>query len=138
MNALSNAAKLREAFARWNESKGSDPSMWDDYTTEDLCIRSLGDGKNGLDFSCARKGQDQMHQYLKELTDAFEMVHWTLKDTIAQDDRVVGVGVTAWTHKASGQTVETPVVVICRFRGDRVCEYQEFYDTAALADVAGQ
>lgn len=58
-----------------------------------------------------------MRQYLKELTDAFQMVHWTLNDTIAQDDRVVGVGVTAWTHKASGQTVETPVVVICRFRG---------------------
>ncbi|NOC47010.1 MULTISPECIES: nuclear transport factor 2 family protein [unclassified Ruegeria] len=138
MNALSNAAKLREAFSRWNESKGSNLKMWDDYTTDDICIRSLGEGKNGLDFSCARKGQGQMHQYLKELTDAFEMVHWTLKDTIAQDDRVVGVGVTAWTHKASGQKVETPVVVICKFCGDRVCEYQEFYDTAALAAVTGQ
>ena len=137
MNALSNAAKLREAFARWNDSKGSDLSMWDNYTTEDICIRSLADGKNGLDFSCTRKKRDQMHQYLKELTGAFQMVHWTLNETIAQDDRVVGLGVTAWTHRASGRTVETPVVVICRFRGDRVCEYQEFYDTAALAAVTG-
>lgn len=137
MNTLSNTAKLREAYARWNDSKGTDLSMWDEYTTEDICIRSLGGGQYGLDFSNARSGRDQMHAYLKDLTDAFEMIHWTLKDTVAQDDRVVGIGVTAWTHKASGRSVETPVVVICRFRDGRVCEYEELYDTAALVAVNG-
>ena len=74
---------------------------------------------------------------MKDLTDAFEMIHWTLKDTVAQNDRSVGIGVTAWTHKASSQSIETPVAVICGFRDGRVCEYEELYDTAALAALTG-
>ncbi|TMV05562.1 nuclear transport factor 2 family protein [Ruegeria sediminis] len=137
MDTQANVGRLYEAYAKWNDTKGSDLSMWDEYTTEDLCLRSLGDGQYGLEFSCARDGRAQMRAYLEELTGAFEMEHWTLQDTIAQDDRVVGMGVTAWTHKASGKRVETRVVIICRFRGNRVCEYEELYDTAAVAAAAG-
>lgn len=138
MNVQSNADILRSAYARWDETKGSDLTLWDDYTTEDFCLRSLGQGREGIDFSCARDGRAQLHDYLKDLTDAFEMEHWTLKDTISEGDRVVGIGVTAWTHKATGNRVETPVVIICRFRDGLMCEYEEFYDTAMVAEAATQ
>lgn len=133
MDVQSNAEMLRTAFAQWNECKGTDLTIWDQYTTDDLRMCSLGGGHYGLNFSCARNGRAQMHAYLKDLTYAFEMQHWTLHDTIAQDDRVVGIGSTAWTHKATGKRAETPIVVICRFRDGLVCEYEEFYDTAAVA-----
>ncbi|MCG7520548.1 nuclear transport factor 2 family protein [Ruegeria sp. Ofav3-42] len=136
MDTQSNVEKLRAAFAAWNDSKASDIGMWEKYTTQDLCIRSLGRGQYGLDFSCSRDGHAELKEYLEDLTGAFRMEHWTLKDTIAQDDRVVGIGVTAWTNKKTGRTVETPIVIICRFRDGLVCKYEEYYDTAAFAAAA--
>lgn len=135
MDTQRNVEKMRKAFAEWNDSKASDVGMWEKYTTEDLCMRSLGRGQYGLDFSCSRDGRAEMQEYLEDLTSAFEMQHWTLKDTIAQDDRVVGIGVCAWTYKETGKTVETPIVIICSFRDGLVCEYEEFYDTAAVSAV---
>ncbi|WP_420585652.1 nuclear transport factor 2 family protein [Ruegeria sp.] len=135
MDTQSNVEKMRKAFAEWNDCKASDVGMWEKYTTEDLCMRSLGRGQYGLEFSCSRDGRAEMQEYLEDLTRAFEMQHWTLKDTIAQDDRVVGIGTCAWTHKDTGKTVETPIVIICRFRDGLVCEYEEYYDTAAVAAV---
>ncbi len=133
MDVESNVEKLRTAFAMWDACKGSDLTMWNQYTTEDICMRSLGDGHHGLDFSCLRRGQGQMREYLGDLTDAFEMQHWTLLETIAQGDKVVGIGSTAWVHKATKKRAETRVVVICRFRKGLVCEYEEYFDTAAVA-----
>jgi ketosteroid isomerase-like protein len=135
MDTQGNVKKMWKAFEEWNACKASDVEMWEKYTTEDLCMRSLGRGKYGLDFSCERNGREEMQEYLEDLTRAFTMEHWTLKDTIAQDDRVVGLGVCAWTHKDSGKTVETPIVIICRFRDGLVCEYDEYYDTAAVSAV---
>ena len=133
MSVDENSRKLRQAYERWNATKGTDLTMWDEHVTDDICIRSLGRGEHGLTFSCTRRGRPEMHAYLKELTDTFEMQHWTLQETIAQGDQVVGLGLTAWTCRATGKTAETPVVVICRFRDGLVCEYQEFYDTAAIS-----
>ncbi|MCA0929794.1 nuclear transport factor 2 family protein [Ruegeria profundi] len=133
MSTQSNVETMRKAFTEWNDCKASDIRMWEKYTTTDLRLRSLGQGQNRLDFSRARDGQTQMLEYLTELTTAFEMQHWTLKDTIAQDDRVVGIGVCAWRHRGTGKTIETPIVIICRFHDGRICEYDEFYDTAAVS-----
>lgn len=137
MTDQSNAGRLREAYARWNDCKGTDPEMWDAYTTEDLKLQSLAGGKYGLAFSAARDGRAEMHGYLRELTEAFRMEHWTLRETVSEGDRVVGIGTTAWTSKATGKTFETPIVVVCRFRDGCICEYHEFFDTAAVAACVG-
>ncbi|MEM7076940.1 MAG: nuclear transport factor 2 family protein [Pseudomonadota bacterium] len=135
MSDTSNADILREAMARWDACKGSDLDMWDDYTTEDVRIQSLGEGNYGIAFSSARDGQQQLHDYLKELTDTFEMEHWTLQETVSEGDRVIGIGTTAWTFKGTGKRVETNIVVVCRFRDGKICALHEFYDTAAVAEV---
>ncbi|MBY6140283.1 nuclear transport factor 2 family protein [Leisingera daeponensis] len=133
MPGQSNADILREAMARWNDCKAGDLTMWDEYTSEDMCLRSMGEGQHGINFSSARNGREQMHSYLAELTNAFEMEHWTLEETVSEGDRVVGLGTTAWTCKATGKRVETPIVLVCRFRGGRICELHEFYDSASVA-----
>ncbi|QAX31539.1 nuclear transport factor 2 family protein [Leisingera sp. NJS204] len=133
MKGLSNAEILREAMTRWNGCKAGDLAMWDDYTTEDMCMRSMGEGAHGLDFSAARNGRAQLRSYLSELTSAFEMEHWTLEETVSEGDRVVGLGTTAWTCKATGKRVETPVAIVCRFRDGRICDLHEFYDSASVA-----
>ncbi|MFY0308501.1 nuclear transport factor 2 family protein [Leisingera sp. D0M16] len=136
MSGQSNAEILREAMGRWNACKAGDLAMWDDYTSEDMCLRSLAEGGHGLDFSAARNGREELRSYLSELTSAFEMEHWTLEETVSEGDRVVGLGTTAWTCKATGKRVETPIAVVCRFRDGRICELHEFYDTASVAAAA--
>ena len=64
------------------------------------------------------------------------MEHWTLEETVSEGDRVVGLGTTAWTCKATGKRVETHIAVVCRFRYGRICELHEFYDTASVAAAA--
>ncbi|MFW8633771.1 nuclear transport factor 2 family protein [Cribrihabitans pelagius] len=133
MKEQTNAEILREAYARWDACKGADLAMWDDYVTEGIKLYSMAAGAHGLDFSTARSGRDELHSYLRELTSAFEMEHWTMHETISEGDRVVGLGVTAWICKATGKRVETPVAIVCKFRGRQVCECREFYDSASLA-----
>jgi hypothetical protein len=131
-----NAAVLREAFGRWNDT-GGDVSVWDDYATEDVMLRSLGSGRPGMEFTAARAGRAALRAYLAGLTEAFRMVHWTLEETVAQDDTVVGIGRTAWVHRGTGRTADTPVVVVARFRDGRIRALDEYYDTAAVAVAAG-
>ncbi len=135
MESQSNAETLRRVYARWSASKGTDLSMWDDYATDDLRIRSLGEGQDGILFSAARKGRTQLRAYLEDLTQAYALEHWTLKETVSDGDGVIALADTGWTHRDSGKTFEAAVAIICRFRDGKVYDYQEFYDTDAFAAV---
>ena len=129
----SNAATLREAFGRWHETRGSDPSMWRDYVTEDFQLRSIADGAYNLQFTAKRRGRADFEAYLAGLTENLEMNEWSLQDTIAEGDRVVGLGQTTWTNRRTGRRFSTPIAIVTRFRDGRICEYMEYYDTAAVA-----
>lgn len=136
MAAKTNSEILMEAYGRWDACKGCDIELWHEYIHDDLVLHSMAEGQHGLDFSAPRNGREELRGYLKELTNLFEMEHWTLKETISQGDRVVGLGVTAWTCRTTGKRVETPVAVVCTFRDGKICEYHEFYDSAAVAAAA--
>lgn len=132
MDAQSNAETLRRAYECWSRSKGTDLSIWEALTTEDLSIRSLGNGAAGLSFSKARDGREGLQDYLKELTACYALEHWTLKKVVSEGDKVVAVADTAWTHRDSGRSFEAAVAIICRFRGGKVYAYEEFYDTSVF------
>src|SRR5262252_4493595 len=46
-----NAARLVDAFRRWDECKGKDSTMWTDLFAPHARIRSLGAGAAGLEFT---------------------------------------------------------------------------------------
>ena len=128
-----NAAILREAFGRWGESKGADPTMWRDYVTEDFKLWSIADGGYNLQFTAKRSGLAEFEDYLAGLTENLEMTDWRILDTIAEGDRVVGLGQMAWTNRKTGRTFSSAIAIVVRFRDGRICEYMEYFDTAAVA-----
>ena len=128
-----NVALMHEAWGRWESTKGADLSIWDDYMAEDFKLFSLSDGSAEVPFTVARNGLQELKEYLEGLTNAFAMDHWKIVETIAQGDRVVGIGTTGWKNKATGKAFVTPIVIVTRWRDGRICEYSEYYDTARVA-----
>jgi ketosteroid isomerase-like protein len=128
-----NAALLREAFDRWDKTKGSDPSMWRDYVTDDFKLWSIADGGYNLQFTAKRRGLDEFENYLAGLAENLAMDDWRLLDTIAEGDRVVGLGQMTWTNRKTGRRFSSPIAIVVRFRDGRICEYMEYFDTAAVA-----
>lgn len=128
-----NVRRLREAWAIWNESKGDSPSMWKEYMSEDVKLFSLSNGDHHAPFTAARQGYEEVELYLEGLVGTFSMDHWQIVDTVAEGDRVVGLGSTGWTHKETGKSFVTPIVIVTRSRNGKICEYAEYYDTAKVA-----
>ncbi|MGV6846766.1 MAG: nuclear transport factor 2 family protein [Marinibacterium sp.] len=131
-----NVARLHEAWDKWDQTKGADTSMWEDYMTDDIRLFSLAEGSGPLDFTAERSGIEEVRRYLDGLTSVFAMDFWRIDETVAQGDTVVGLGVTGWTGRDSGKTFVTPVVIVTRWRDGRIYEYREYYDTAKVAATA--
>lgn len=128
-----NVQRLREAWAKWNACKGDTPAMWKDYMAEDVKLFSLADGDTHAPFTCARQGFAEVELYLQGLVGAFSMDHWRIDETVAENDRVVGIGSTGWTCRETGKSFVTPIVIVTRWRNGKICDYGEYYDTAKVA-----
>jgi uncharacterized protein len=131
-----NTARLREAWEKWSATKGLDPAMWHDYVTDDLKLFSLADGDHYMPFTSYRTGRAALDDYLEGLISTFSMDLWQIDDTVAEGDRVVGIGSCGFTHKETGKSFVTPVVIVTQWRDGRICEYSEYYDTAKIAASA--
>jgi len=128
-----NVERMHEAWAKWNDTKGAEPSMWKDYMSDDVKLFSLSNGDQQTPFTAARHGFSEVEIYLKGLVGTFSMDHWRIDETVAEGDRVVGIGSTGWTHKQTGKSFVTPIVIVTRWREGMICEYSEYYDTAGIA-----
>ena len=73
--------------------------------------------------------------YLEGLVATFDMLHYTIDDYVAQGDRVVAIGSTAWQDRNTGKSFDTPKVDIWRLKDGRIVEFFEFYDTAKVQAV---
>lgn len=131
-----NVARLREAWTKWDDTKGEDTSMWRDFMTDDVCLYSLAEGGGDLGFTAACTGFDDVQGYLDGLTSVFAMDFWRIDETIAQGDTVVGLAETGWTNRETGRAFVTPVVIVSRWRDGKMYEYREYYDTAKVAAAA--
>lgn len=133
MSAEENVAILRGAYAKWSESKGKSFGAWLDIMADDAQLRSLAEGRGGVDFSAPRFSRAGVESYLRELDEAWAMVSHHMNEFIAQDDRVVVLGQVAWRHKITGQVAETPKVDVWRFSDGKAIDFFELYDTARMA-----
>ncbi|MEM9707531.1 MAG: nuclear transport factor 2 family protein [Pseudomonadota bacterium] len=134
MNETSeNAARLREAFAAWAADGGASIGMWRDYMHDDIRLFSLADGETGLQFTRQRRGYSQVVVYLEGLIANFRMNSWEIFETVSEGDRVVGIGRCGWTHRITGKSFLSPIVVVTRWRDGKMTEYGEYYDTAQVA-----
>ena len=128
----SNTEILQTAYAKWHDTKGGSVDHWLSILSDNVDFRSLADGEGGLNFTKTVESRADMERYFAGLTTDMEMIHYTVDQYIAQDDRVVAMGTTSWRVKATGKTFTTPKVDVVRFKDGQIISFFEYYDTAKI------
>jgi ketosteroid isomerase-like protein len=60
------------------------------------------------------------------------MIHYQTSVFVADGDRVVMLGSTAWRNRRTQRVVDTPKADLVTFRDGKIVDFSEFYDTAKL------
>ena len=82
-------------------------------------------------FAGNRSGTDAVARFFTELTDAEEITRFEPLEFIAEGDKVVVLGESEATVKATGKTYQTDWVHVFHVHDGKVKEFQEFFDNAA-------
>jgi len=136
MSIETNIEVLKEAYQFWNDNKEKAFENWMDLMADDVKLESIADGAKGLEFSKCCDCKDDVFRYFQVLAEDWEMIHYTVDEFIAQEDRVVVVGTCGWKNKKTNKTVETPKADIIRMKDSKIIEFYEFYDTAKAIAAA--
>ena len=131
-----NVAILKDAYQRWHDSKGASVDHWMNLMTDDIRFGSLAAGAAPLTFTRASSTKDEVRQYFAGLAADWEMNYFRVNEFIAQNDRVVVLCEISFRHKKSGKIAVSPKADVHRFRNGKICEFYEYYDTAAPAAAA--
>ena len=135
-DGAANVDILKEAYARWNDSKGQSVDHWMGLVAEDIQFGSLAQGAPEVAFLRSYSNRDALRGYFDALLSDWEMIHYTVGEFVAQGEVVVMRGSMAWRNKRTGKEVETPKIDFWRFRGGKVVEFYEYYDTARTIAAA--
>jgi ketosteroid isomerase-like protein len=104
--------------------------------TDDVRFGSLASGAAKMEFTHTSSSKEEVKQYFSQLTSQWEMIHYTIREYIAQGHRVVALGNCAFRNKQTCKILDTPKADFHRFRGGKICDFFEFYDTAQAISKA--
>jgi ketosteroid isomerase-like protein len=131
-----NVAILKDAYARWHETRGGSVAHWLDVVDHNISFGSLARGAPDEAFATNYDNREKLRAYFDGLLGGWTMIHFTVGEFVAQGDTVVMRGATAWRNKATGKEFETPKVDFWRFRDGKAVEFYKYYDTAAVLAAA--
>lgn len=132
----SNLASLKEAYRQWNDTRGASVDHWLNLMTDDVNFRSLTEGAKPMEFTRQSKSKDDVRRYFAGLAEDWEMNFYRIDEFIGQGNRIVALGCCSFKHRKTGKTLETPKADFVRFRGGKICEFFEFFDSARALAVA--
>ena len=89
----------------------------------------------GVPVSGTWHGREQVGQFFQTLSDTQEVRQLELREFVAQDDKVIVLGHYAWHVKSTGREWESDFAHVLSVRDGKVTRFQEYADTAALADA---
>lgn len=133
---VANKAILDQIYRRWHETRGGSLDEFFEIFGEEINWGSLAHGEAPVSFTARAIGKGKVRGYFAGLLEGWSMIYYRVDHLIAEGDRVVMVGATAWTNKATGKTCDTPKVDVWRFHEGRAVEFFEYYDTAKLLAAA--
>ena len=82
-------------------------------------------------FAGSRSGKQAVGEFFGQLAGAEDITRFEPLEFIAQGDKVVVLGDSAATVKATGRSYETDWVHVFHLRDGKIHEFQEFFDNAA-------
>lgn len=128
-----NVAIIKDAYQRWNDSKGASVDHWMNLMTDDIRFGSLAGGAEPMTFTRASSSKNEVRGYFSGLSDNWEMIYYRVNEIITQNDRVVALCEVSFRNKRTGKLAGGPKADVHRIRDGKICEFFEYYDTAALA-----
>jgi ketosteroid isomerase-like protein len=135
-NEPKNVDILKEAYARWHDSKGGSVDHWMGLVADDIQFGSLPEGAPPVAFATRYTNRDALRGYFEGLLSDWEMIHYTVDEFVAQGECVFMRGSTAWRNKRTGKAVDTPKADFWRFRDGKAVEFYEYFDTARVFAAA--
>jgi len=137
MSSEANVQLLKEAYRRWNDSKGGSVDHWfDSVIGPQISFGSILRGAEPLAFATQYDDRTKLRGYFDGLLSDWSMQHYTMNEYIAQGDAVIARGSCAWTNKRTGKLAETPKLDFWRFKDGKAGEFYEYFDSAAVAAAA--
>jgi uncharacterized protein len=130
-NPAENLAKLKQAYARWHESKGKD-LVWLDLMADDVRVLSLAAGRPGVEFTREVRSKEDLRRYLAGLDQDWEMIYYRPDEFIVDGDKIAVMAMTSWKNRTTGRTFESPKADFVIFKDGKIVGWYEFYDTAAV------
>jgi ketosteroid isomerase-like protein len=127
-----NLARLKDAYAQWDKSKGTNEQVWLDLMADNIRILSLAAGAPGAEFTREVRSKDDLRRYFQGLRDDWEMIHYTPDHFLVDGDRVSVLSTMRWRHRKTGGELNSPKADFIRFKDGKIVEFYEFYDTAAM------
>jgi len=123
---------LKEIYALWSKGDEKAISILLANLTPDINWCSIANGCEGAEFTRERNGIPGVQSYFEELSIDWEMIHFTVDEFVCEGERVVMLGSCGWRHKNTGSTIDTPKIDVWKTKGNQICEFREFYDTAKM------
>ena len=105
--AARNKALLAHRYKLWHETKGGSVNEWTEIVADNIAFGSLVEGRPAVLFTARIDGKQSLKGYFDGLLNGWSMIHYTVDHFIAEGDRVVMVGSTAWRNKATNKVCET-------------------------------
>jgi ketosteroid isomerase-like protein len=132
VHALKPAERLRDAYALWSESRGTDSDQWIDLLAETIEMRSVLTPDLPDDLAATRRSLSGALEYFQTLARDWEMIEFRPERFVDGGDDVVMVGRCAWRNRATGRIVDTPKVDIWHFENGKAVSFLEMFDSLAF------
>lgn len=135
MSTQDTISTLKEIYRLWSNGDQEAVSMLLDNLSDDVNWCSIADGCKGAEFTRERNGVAGVQSYFEELSNDWEMIHFTVDEFVCEGERVVMLGSCGWRHRASGNSIETPKIDVWKIKDNKIAEFREFYDTAKMMQI---
>ncbi len=85
-----------------------------------------------IPFGGLRKGLPAVKTYFKELEENMLFQKYEITEYVAENDKVVALGLYQAKVKPTNKTVTLPFVTVFTLKNEKIIKYEQFLDTATL------
>ena len=129
---LTPAGRLRQAYASWSQSGGTQSDHWIDLLADSIEMRSVLTPDLPDDLAANRRTLSGALEYFQTVARDWEMIDYIVERFVDGGDDVVMVGRCAWRNRATGRVIDTPKVDVWRFQDGKAVSFLEMFDSLAF------
>ena len=132
-----NLKNLKAGYRAWGKSKATaNIAPLQALMANSFRIASMDESAPGLAFAKDRSSKAQSLAYLTGIFDDWEMVHYTPKTFVEQDNKIAMFGKCAYKNKKTKKTVECWIANLWEFRNGKLVSMIDIFDSAKAAVAA--